>query len=99
MTRFANWTNRRKRRSAPKPGSGPPRGRACPFVRLRFEHLEDRIQPATITWTNPAGGSWHSPGNWDLNRVPAAGDSVVIPDLAGAQTISYSSGGTSIQSL
>ena len=46
--------------------------------------MEDRVTPATITWTNPAGGVWGTAGNWDLNRVPAAGDDVVIPDIGAA---------------
>ncbi len=66
---------------------------------LAVERLEDRTTPTTITWANAAGGSWHTPGNWDLNRVPAAGDDVVIPDLTGAQTITFSTGSTSVTSV
>ncbi|MFN5418626.1 MAG: T9SS type A sorting domain-containing protein [Flavobacteriia bacterium] len=33
---------------------------------------------ATIT-AKPAGGNWNAPGTWDLNRVPACGDVIVIP--------------------
>ena len=55
--------------------------RPQPFRRLRVEQLEDRTTPATITWTNPASGNWGTAANWDLNRAPAAGDDVVIPDL------------------
>lgn len=54
----------------------------------------------TITWTGGAGtNSWHTAGNWDLNRVPAAGDDVVIPDMTPNVNVTYSSGGTSINSL
>lgn len=38
----------------------------------------------TIVWTGGAGTSdWSTPGNWDLNRAPAAADSVIV-SLAGA---------------
>jgi hypothetical protein len=65
--------------------------------RLWLEALEDRILPATITWNNASGGSWSIPGNWDLNRLPAAGDDVVI-NLAGV-TVTHSSGSDSVQSV
>ena len=57
--------------------------------------------PATINWTNPLGGSWATPANWNLNRVPAAGDDVVIPDLgsAGADLTISASTDVAIQSL
>ncbi|MCC6359294.1 MAG: immunoglobulin domain-containing protein [Phycisphaerales bacterium] len=42
---------------------------------------------ATITWTGGAGdGQWGSAANWDLARVPQAGDDVVIAQ-AGAFTV------------
>src|SRR6516162_3599219 len=47
-------------------------------VRPRLEVLEDRTLLSVITWTNPSGGDWDTPGNWDLNRKPAASDDVVI---------------------
>ncbi|MBP7933536.1 MAG: hypothetical protein KA354_02705, partial [Phycisphaerae bacterium] len=54
----------------------------------------------TITWTGSgATGSWHTAGNWDLNRVPGAGDDVLIPDVAGTASVTFSSGSTSIRSL
>ena len=34
---------------------------------------------ANITFTNIAGGNlWTTPGNWDLNRIPIASDTVII---------------------
>ncbi|MES2589082.1 MAG: T9SS type A sorting domain-containing protein [Bacteroidota bacterium] len=36
----------------------------------------ESISAATITAT---GGNWNAPGSWDLGRVPACGDIVVIP--------------------
>lgn len=56
----------------------------------------------TVTWTNPAGGDWHTPSNWDLGVVPTTGDRVVIPDLGAAGpnlTITYSTGATSVLSV
>src|SRR5262245_13483243 len=38
------------------------------------------VSAATLTWTGGAGSDlWSAPGNWDLNRIPASSDSVVIP--------------------
>lgn len=54
---------------------------------------------APITWTGAVDGSWHTAGNWDLARVPGAGDDVVIPDLPGTAAVTFDSGTTSIQSL
>jgi hypothetical protein len=52
----------------------------------------------TITWTGSAGNdSWHAAGNWDLNRLPAAGDDVVIP--AGDGAVTFDTGSTTINSL
>src|SRR5687767_2379962 len=67
--------------------------------RPRVEALEGRELPAAIRWTNPAGGSWHVAANWDLNRVPAAGDDVVI-DLPGTYLVEHSSStNTDVNSL
>jgi hypothetical protein len=41
---------------------------------------------AAIAWTNAAGGSWSTPSNWSLGRVPGVGDSIVIA-LSGTYTI------------
>ncbi|MFO0850510.1 MAG: right-handed parallel beta-helix repeat-containing protein [Gemmataceae bacterium] len=51
-------------------------------ARLRFEHLEDRVTPATVTWDGGAGTlNWEDALNWDTNALPTAADDVVIPDL------------------
>jgi len=43
-----------------------------------------------ITWTGTAAdGQWHTPSNWSLNRIPGAGDDVVIPNLAGTTAVTY----------
>ncbi len=53
-----------------------------------------------ITWTGAANdGSWQTQSNWDLNRVPAAGDDVVIPDLANTALVSFASGATTVESI
>ncbi|MFN8587520.1 MAG: hypothetical protein U0704_06920, partial [Candidatus Eisenbacteria bacterium] len=45
---------------------------------------------ATITWTGTAGdGLWHTAGNWDLARLPAPGDDVVIPNLPGTASVTH----------
>ena len=44
------------------------------------------LASATLTWTNPSGGSWSVPTNWSLGRVPVTSDSVVIA-LAGTYTV------------
>ncbi|MFN8549489.1 MAG: hypothetical protein U0527_16340, partial [Candidatus Eisenbacteria bacterium] len=55
---------------------------------------------AVITWTAGAGStSWHTAGNWDLGRVPTAGDDVVIPNLGAVTEVEYSTGTTSVASV
>src|SRR5205085_2322936 len=56
--------------------------------RPRVEPLEDRTVPSTVTWTNPSGGDWDTPGNWSGGAVPGAGDDVVISQ-PGAVTITH----------
>ncbi len=100
MSRFSWLRSLRKRfassgRARPRPAR-PPRKSPPPFL----EQLEVRCLPATITWNNSAGGSWQTAGNWDLNRVPTAGDDVVIPNLGGlTYTVTYASATTDINSL
>jgi len=54
----------------------------------------------TITWTGGAGdSSWHSPGNWDLARVPAAGDDVMISLNTGVGFDVTLNGDAQVQSL
>lgn len=54
---------------------------------------------AQITWTGAGGDeSWHTAANWDLSRVPMAGDDVIFP--AGGGTVTYSSSAsTSVNSV
>jgi hypothetical protein len=52
-------------------------------TRLEFETLEDRVTPATLTWTGAVDGLWSDPGNWSTSdvthTVPMSGDAVVLP--------------------
>jgi predicted outer membrane repeat protein len=56
---------------------------------------------ATITWTGAAGdGLWHTAANWDLARIPGAGDDVLIPNLAGTASVTHGANiTTSVNSL
>jgi hypothetical protein len=56
------------------------------------------IAQGTILWTNSAGGDWSNPANWDLGRVPNAGDDVYISAAPGA-TITHSSGSDTVASI
>ncbi|MCC6358258.1 MAG: hypothetical protein IT450_05910 [Phycisphaerales bacterium] len=58
------------------------------------------LRAETITWTGGAGdGEWATAANWDLARVPAAGDDVVIADPLGTLIVTYRRGATAINSL
>ncbi|MFO0796476.1 MAG: tandem-95 repeat protein [Gemmataceae bacterium] len=76
-----SWLRQLFRRWFRRPSPTAPIRRPRPRFRFGLEEVEDRVVPATITWTNAAGGNWHVAANWDLGRVPVAGDDVVIPDL------------------
>lgn len=53
-----------------------------------------------IIWTGGGGNnSWHTAANWNLNRVPAVGDDVVIPDMTPNVNVTFSSGSSTINSL
>lgn len=63
---------------------------------------------ATVQWIAPTGGNWNTAANWQdqttlANRLPTAGDDVVIPDIgtigAADQTITFGGGAATIQSL
>lgn len=43
------------------------------FTLLSFNSL------STIITANAGGGNWNAPGSWNLGRVPACGDTIVIP--------------------
>lgn len=52
--------------------------------------------PCTITWDGGLSGSWHTPENWNPERVPAPEDVVCVP--AGASA-AYSEGTSSVATL
>lgn len=50
-----------------------------------------RLSADTVTWTNDAGGSYHSPENWEPNRVPGMGDTAVFDLTNRPYTVTWSS--------
>src|SRR5690242_4225649 len=52
-------------------------------VGLDFDVLEDRVQPATLTWLGGVNGAWSQAGNWTTtdvtHPVPQNGDAIVLP--------------------
>jgi hypothetical protein len=53
----------------------------------------------TVIWITEGNGSWHEPANWSTGEVPQKQDQVVIPDLEGEVTITFSEGDTTVYSL
>jgi len=45
-----------------------------------------RAYAADIFWSNPLGGTWNNPANWNPSRVPGASDNVFIT-LSGSYTV------------
>lgn len=43
-----------------------------------------------VRWTNPSGGSWNQPGNWNPERVPGPSD-VVLFEVDGEFTVHFES--------
>jgi hypothetical protein len=84
-------------------GRGFTRSRTAKRSELRrrpgFEQLEFRRLLAVITFQDANGGSWHDATKWDLQRVPTAGDDVVIPAFVGNPEITYSTGTLELKSL
>ena len=57
--------------------------------------LEQRQLLATVTWDGGAGTwNWADRTNWSGDLVPTTADDVIIPDLAGVQTILVNSSAT-----
>jgi len=58
------------------------------------------LAPArTNTWNRDADGTWSDPNNWNLGRVPQAGEDVLINRPNGLFNVTYSTGDLSIRSL
>ena len=54
----------------------------------------------TIVWDgSEAANDWHEAGNWDLGRVPGAGDKVCIPDMQTDITVVHSTGTPTVDSI
>ena len=56
----------------------------------------------TISWvgtTVTEPDSWHTAGNWDVNRVPASGDHVCLADVAITDRITFTTGVTEVASV
>src|SRR2546425_810219 len=45
---------------------------------------------ATITWVNPASGTWNNATNWDPNQVPGANDIAFITNNSVTVTLDVS---------
>ncbi len=59
--------------------------------------LENRRLLA-VTWTNPSGGDWDTPGNWSGNTLPGPADDVII-NFAGITITHSTSASDSVASL
>src|ERR1043166_532403 len=58
-------------------------------VRPAIEMLEDRLAPATYTWTgNGANDLWSNAANWDIG-VPVSAADVVIPNVTGSVEVLF----------
>ena len=59
------------------------------------------IQPGTITWTGASktSANWSDPANWDLNRKPIDGDSLVFPATAQQLSNNDDISGLSVNSI
>ncbi|MEZ6090782.1 MAG: hypothetical protein R3C05_22735 [Pirellulaceae bacterium] len=65
---------------------------------MTVESLEARRLLAGILWNGDGGNNlWHNPDNWDLDRLPTAGDDVTIPASVG--TVVFDGDNASIDSL
>jgi hypothetical protein len=56
-------------------------------VGVTVQGLGNAPDSTIVAWTNPAGGSWHDPTNWDLGRIPGPLDTALIT-LPGRFTVS-----------
>jgi autotransporter-associated beta strand protein len=67
---------------------------------LRLEALEDRLAPATDTWTGlGADTSWSTVGNWSSSQVPQAGDDLVFPAVVQNASTNDLAAGTAFNSI
>jgi hypothetical protein len=67
--------------------------------RPRLLTLEDRCTPTAVTWDGGAGTlNWGDANNWSPDGVPGAADDVTV-NAAGAVTVTFSGGASTIKSL
>jgi hypothetical protein len=97
------WLGRRSLSLAKPTARRQPRTRPGESFRPRLEQLEDLTLLSTaITWTGLGDhSSWTDANNWDLHRVPAAGDDVTLTTANGTTAVTYngSLGNVSVDSL
>ncbi len=72
--------------------------RAGNAVGTGLESIDFSIEQYTAVFTNPTGGFWDEPSNWDTGVVPGPFDDVLI-DVPGGATITHRSGTSEIRSL
>ncbi len=71
------------------------RGESRPGV----ETLEVRQLLATVNWISATSGSWDVASNWSTDRVPGAGDDVVINATGATPTVTISANAESVNSI
>jgi fibronectin-binding autotransporter adhesin len=93
--RWGKWFGGRRPR-----GRSQARSRAT--SRPAFEHLEDRVVPATRVWSGlGVDSNWQTAANWAGSVAPSAGDDLVFPGGAAQAATSNNdfAGGTSFRSI
>ena len=59
-----------------------------------------KVRSYRNTWNGTASNLWNNPTNWDLNKVPSTGDTLVFPaGVANTSTINDIPAGTSFSSI
>jgi hypothetical protein len=56
------------------------------------------VQPFSIVWANPLGGTWTIATNWSTGALPVSTDTVLV-SLPTGQTVTFASGTSSVTSL
>lgn len=54
--------------------------------------LRDNTTNPVLIWSSDAGGNWDTAANWNLNRIPQAGDIVLVDRPTGDYTLTINSG-------
>ncbi|HWB08322.1 MAG TPA: DUF4214 domain-containing protein [Pirellulales bacterium] len=97
---FNSWrrcagSNRRRKPAGKSPD------RCGAFRAAGWEMLERRMLLTTITWTGGSAlsSNWSDAANWNLNRAPISGDSLVFPASAQRLTNSDNISGLGVNSI